>query len=160
MISTTTTTTSNIHIHDPNTTPGITDRHTIRNIDKLLGTSISEKEWRDIANTHLEKADKHMREPIIRKTPDLKFHYASSSYLDAAEAFRICSFWHDASNAYEKTADLRKRLGHYEQSATCYTQAAEMMERVNPALARKRYSECIILFDNRKLIKIGIYLLE
>lgn len=26
-------------------------------------------------------------------------------------------------------------LGHYEQSATCYTQAAEMMERVNPATA-------------------------
>ena len=112
---------------------------------EMKGISTNLDEWSALGNKHLDKAEAIIMNSGVPNAPHIKFEDATASYQRAGEAFRICEKWQEACDAYSKAADIQLRLGCPEEAATFSAEAAEVIERVNPADGIVFYRNCIPL---------------
>jgi len=112
---------------------------------EMKGISTNLAEWTGIGNKFLEKAEAIIMGSGVPNAPHIKFEDATHAYQRAAEAFRIAEKWQEACDAYSKAADIQLRLSCPEEAATFSAEAAEIIERVNPADAIVFYRNCISL---------------
>jgi len=111
----------------------------------MLGVSSDPKQWLVKAEHYLFRAEQVIMGANIPNAPNLKFEDATIMYQRAAEAFRVCEKWQEASDAYAKAADIQVRLGCPEEAASYSSEAAETMVKMNPSEAITYYRNAISL---------------
>ena len=130
----------------------MSDGSTIVEMDAV---TINRDEWLDRADELLalsiESSSKRRTRKTLRSAvlgdysvnaPTLHIEGEISIVLRAAEAFRICGKWMDASEAYSKAAWMKGNdLMLADESAILYTEAALCAEKVEQCFGEKYYSK-------------------
>ena len=113
-----------------------------KNMAEMKGIATNLLEWQKMGTKHLAHAEQIiMGHGVLH----IKFEDATHAYQKAAEAYRIGEKWQEACDADSKAADIQLRMGCPEEAATYSAEAADIIERVNPADAIVFYRNSISL---------------
>lgn len=104
------------------------------------------RKYEDLANKHMQSADRALMQPTLPNAPKLKFLDAIGLWHKAAQCFGIAAEYEEAATAYRYAAEYMGNLDQPDEAAVYWLKSAEMMRRVDPLGSVHAYETAVRIF--------------